>query len=184
MVTRRRCLLLGIAAFVIASRVEPQGSAFQTGFPEISLKTTVATPGSEIRVPVYLDPGGAKVGGLRFRVRFPSAQLSFLKLEIASRGLEPAASASKAGLVPGQNGVLQVEMSNQEKPLPEGPLGWLSFHVASDSTVDELSLELVEPAAHSLSGDPIARVDASDTKVFLVDEAAAEALTSCFFYMH
>jgi hypothetical protein len=170
---------------VTAADVEANtGPAQDATPPSVSLKATVGGPGSEIRVPIYLDSGDNTLASLSFRVSFSNPPLSFVKLEVASRRLEPIARNSKASIVVGEAGLVEIELSNEKAPFPDGPLGWLIFRVSDPAEAKEVPLGLLRPSARASSGENIENVKTEGASVVLVVEEEMKTLTSCFFYMH
>jgi hypothetical protein len=152
--------------------------------PSISLQTAVGGPARDVRVPIYLESGNERVASLTFNVSFPSPPFSFVKLEVASRRLEPVAETVKTRVVEGAPDVVEVELSHPKNPFPDGPLGWLIFHVVEKAEAKEWPLEVLRPVANTASGEKLPEVKAEGAKVVLVVEEELKTLTSCFFYMH
>jgi hypothetical protein len=152
--------------------------------PSLSLKSTIGSPGSEVRIPVYLEPGDTKILSLTFRVSFRPEDLAFVRLELASRRLEPVAKTSRAAMVEGESNLLEISLSNDAEPLPTGPLGWLIFRLADTVPVKELAVGLSRLSARAASGEDLARVELNDAKILVITKEEAETVTACFFYMH
>lgn len=144
-----------LLALVIAAGIPARGAAAQdASAAAVSLKTAVGIPGTEARVPIYLEAGDSAIRSVTFAVSFPGPLLSFIRLELASRSLQPVAERSTAA-IEGKEGLLTVEMSNDEKPLPAGPLGWLVFRLSAKVDTEALTLALQRPSARIVPGDRV-----------------------------
>jgi hypothetical protein len=180
-VTARATWALGVVMLAAGPGI---GSRSAQPATVVALKSTIGSPGSEIRVPLYLEPGEAKVASLAFRVSFPAERLTFVKLDLASRRLEPVAKVSRAVLVEGESSLLDVRLANEAEPIPAGPLGWLVFRVGDDVPVEDLTLGISRLSGSDLSGSDLDRLEGTDAKVLLITRGAAESVLACFFYMH
>jgi hypothetical protein len=176
--------VLAFAVSIAADQGAGEVTAQAASTPRIALKATVGKPGSDIRVPVYLDPADASVGSITFRVSFPAAVLTFGTLEVAMRKLQQVAKSATAEPVAGDPAAIEVKMSHDKEPLPSGPLGWLIFRVAQDAPAKEFRVHVTAASGTTMSGEAIGRLESEDAKVVVVDKETAETLLSCFYYMH
>jgi len=162
----------------------PQQS--ETGVTELNLKMALAFPGTEVAAPIYLTPGyGLQVGSLKFDVSFSNPSLSFTRLDLASRRLQPIANISNATWEPGDQSVVSIEISNEgdNKALPDGPIGWLMFKLSSEAQAGETMFTLENVRVRTVSGEAL-RVRSSGSTVTILDPTNDSLVLACFFYMH
>ena len=159
----------------------------ETGVTELNLKIAFAFPGAEVAAPIYLTPGyGLQVGSLQFDVRFSNPSLSFTRLDLASRRLQPIANISTATWERGDPSVVSIEISNEgnNKALPDGPIGWLMFELSSEAQPQETMFTLENVRVRTVSGEQALRVRSSGSTVTILDPTSDTLAIACFFYMH
>lgn len=160
-----------------------------TDVTELDLKTAFAFPGVEVAAPIYLTPGdGVQVGSLKFDVTFSNPFLSFARLELTSRRLQPIADKSIAtwGPAEGKELVVSVEIANERnnKALPEGPIGRLVFMISSEAPAGQTMLDVENLSVRTVFGEQVLRVRSSGSTVTILDPAEDSLEMACFFYMH
>lgn len=174
----------GLVLPLAAHRAAPQE---EERTARVTLAQSVGPPGGNVAVPIQLagaEPG--QVGSLTLQVRFPAAQLTFMKVEMSGLGEAVGAAATAVGKESAGETQLELTIASPEKdgirtPLPDGPIAHLLFKIArglKPETVIPLKVHVAGGGARPGAG-PV-RVAARDGEVIVSNPA----VVGCFFYMH
>lgn len=154
----------------------------------LSLGEASASPGEPIVVPLTLSPAeSVDVGTVEVRLTYPTAVLSFVKSEPSglALGTDATLEAEVTAASDAKSSVLHVSVSaasGSGKPLPAGPLTYLTFKVSAEAK-PETPIAMMVTATAFTAGTPRRAVEplvAPNPKITV----AAPPVTACFFYMH
>ncbi len=125
--------------------------------PRLEVGSGVAVPGEKVTVDIAFDAGGADVAGLEFTVDFPT---SFLDFDSCSVSLAPGVGGT-CNDQPGQ--VTFIALSLLLQPLPDGPIGSITFEIADD--VPGPSTFLISIGSENYSDALAQQIDAAGSTV-------------------
>jgi len=179
--------LLAALGTLLPPAVHPAAPQQEKTTALVTMAQSVGPPGGNVAVPIQLvaaEPG--QVGSLTLKVHFPSAQLTFTKVEISGLGEAVGAEATAVAKETAGETVLELTIAAPEKigtrtPLPDGPIAHLLFRIArglKPETVIPLKVHVAAGGARPGAG-PV-RVAARDGEIIVSNPS----VIGCFFYMH
>jgi hypothetical protein len=151
---------------------------------QITFPTLVGAPDLELDLPMHLSFSDlVRIGRLRMEVRFPSPQLSFVRVQLVYQAERVGAEVSVQEL---EEGRIQVEIALPEKgeeALPQDGMASLLFRVSADVEPVPLTVVVENIEIQDLSGQPVEVLQNSEALIHIVSPELYP-LISCFFYMH
>ena len=201
----RRTRRLRAASLLLSAFAAAAVSAQDKPSVRVTLGFASAPPGRQVTVPLLVEGvDGKKVRRVESDVKFPSAHLSFMRLEraallddqqfeaVADVRAEAAGSVAAPGQDQGsaaQSGqLLEVRISSKHDGvwLQDGILAYLVFRIEPGTSAEKTPEVVLQHQARIFSGateamPPLAEVSERAT---LVVENPNLPVFACFFYMH
>lgn len=174
-----------LTATLASSSERPQQAGGET---MVSVGESAAQAGSPVVAPLTLAaPGGVEIGAVDVRLTFPTALLTFEKIEPSGLALavDAVVQAEVKAEPDGKSSTLHVKVFTAPasgRSLPSGPLAYLAFKV-SETAKPETSIALVHAAEALTTGEPRQQVRPL-TAAKAAIKVARPPVPACFFYMH
>ena len=173
-------LLQGTEVFTSVFAQEPSESEGD----QITFPALVGTPDLELDLPMHLSfSEPVRIGRLRMEVRFPSPQLSFVRVQLVYQAEKVGAQVSVQEL---QSGSIQVEIAvpeDGEEALPQEEMASLVFRISASAEPLPLTVVVENIEIQDLSGQPVEVLQKAVALIHIVSPELYP-LISCFFYMH
>lgn len=180
--------LILAATLAINGAIATGRSQQPDGATTLSLGESAAPAGSPVVAPLTLSAaGGLEIGAVEVRLTFPTALLTFEKIEPSglSLAVDAVVQAEVKAEPGGQSSTLLVKVftaPGSGKALPSGLLAYVGFKI-HESAKPETSIALALAAEALTAGEPrqpVTPVAAANATI----KVARPPVPACFFYMH